>query len=193
MKKLRLSVSNTLVFASPKCLPGSAATRLITTDDASEMPWDADGVHPQELLDKFEELDSDKDGKLRISELAQRYAKVVKAANADQDDSVTTAELTTLIGGLPQYFALQADDMLSRRSDRTACARSNHLTQTSPSCRLVTQSLSPMSEVDRTLTAQVKVSTPLDDLVRLYLKKASAVSSEKVNAAMLTKQFPVDC
>lgn len=43
----------------------------------------------------------------------------------------------------------------------------------------------------RTLTAQVKVSTPLDDLVRLYLKKALG-SSEKVDKAMAAKQFPVD-
>jgi cytochrome c551/c552 len=42
-----------------------------------------------------------------------------------------------------------------------------------------------------TLTAQLKVSTPLDDLVRLYLKKALG-STEKVNAAMAAKQFPVD-
>lgn len=43
----------------------------------------------------------------------------------------------------------------------------------------------------RTLTTQAKVSSALDDLVRLYLKKALG-STEKVNAVMATKQFPVD-
>ncbi len=40
------------------------------------------------------------------------------------------------------------------------------------------------------LTAQVRVSTALDDLVRLYIKKALP-SSDKVNEVMAGKQYPV--
>ncbi len=42
----------------------------------------------------------------------------------------------------------------------------------------------------KTLTSQVQVSTALDDLVRLYLKKALP-SSDKVNEVMAGKQYPV--
>ncbi len=42
----------------------------------------------------------------------------------------------------------------------------------------------------RQLTAQVRVATPLDDLVRLYLKKALPSTAE-VNAILNNKQFPV--
>ncbi len=41
-----------------------------------------------------------------------------------------------------------------------------------------------------TLTAQVQVANPLDDLVRLYLKKALP-STNKVNAVLNSKQYPV--
>ena len=41
-----------------------------------------------------------------------------------------------------------------------------------------------------TLTTQVQVANPLDDLVRLYLKKALP-STDKVNAVLNSKQYPV--
>jgi hypothetical protein len=42
----------------------------------------------------------------------------------------------------------------------------------------------------RQITAQVRVATPLDDLVRLYLKKALP-STSQVNEVLSNKQFPV--
>ncbi len=90
---------------------------------------------------------------------------------------------------LPQYFALQSDDIITKVTTSVRSVESlNADIAKLPSGEPVTLTY---IRGGRTLTAQVKVSTPLDDLVRLYLKKALG-STEKVNAAMLARQFPVD-
>lgn len=100
--------------------------------------------------------------------------------------SATRLEATE---SLPSLASLQVDDILLKLGsiDLQSIDILNREVASIPSEEAVTLTF---VRAGTQLTTTVKVSSPVDDLVRLYLKKALS-SNDKVNAVMTGKQYPV--